>query len=243
MKKIVTVVTYAFTVVVMARRALCVFCLVAVALGTGGCSTAMPLSRNSQSINTPMGIMVIETASNLRGPICGHLKPYVVKIHGTTPDGGQLDYNVDSMLYPSFENLVVTNETLIQLVSIPLTASTWTLKDVFGYGVYYEQVGKSHSPKTTCLGNFKWVFNKQVGPLPSRGVLYLGHIKLSQRLRASETEARAGGRTPMLDQKMSRFHESTFDVEILDCQDADLRIFRQQYPVLGNVQVEKALLH
>lgn len=243
MKKIVTVGQNAFAVALLARRVFCVFCLVAVAMGTGGCSTPMPLSRNSQSINTPMGIMVIETASNLRGPICGHLKPYVVTIHGTTPDGKKLDYNVDSALYPSFENLVVTNETLIQFISIPLTASTWTLTGVFGYGVNYELVGKSHSPKSTCLGNFNWVFNKQAGPLPSRGVLYLGHIKMSQRLRTSETETRAGGRTPMIDQKMSRFRESTFDVEILDCQDADLRLFRQQYPVLGNVQVEKALLH
>jgi len=123
MKKIVTVGTNAFAVVLLARRVFCVFGLVAVVLGTVGCSTTTPmaLSRNSQSINTPMGLLVIETTSNLQGPINGHLKPYVLDF-SATQDGKPFRYSIERDLYPSYANLIVTNDTLVHLVSIPLVS-------------------------------------------------------------------------------------------------------------------------
>jgi hypothetical protein len=201
----------------------------------------MALTRNNSGINAAsvgVGLMVIETSSELRGPVCGHLKPYVKTIHGVTPDGTKIDYGM------GFDNLIVTNETLVHLVSIPLTASTWTLASLRGFGLYYEQLEKSALTRGNLfMGNFNWVFNKQAGPFPPAGVRYLGHIKMKQRLRTSNTETCAGGKTPLIDQKLSRYRESTLDVEILDSQDADLRLFRRHYPSLNNVQVEKSLLH
>jgi len=206
----------------------------------------MALNRNDPNVNMTsagIGLIVIETTSELRGPICGHLKPYVVTIHGMTSDGTRSDIDIDSTLYPSCDNLIVTNETLVQLVSIPLTTSTWKLTAVHGVGLYYEQVGKTFGLGKKYLGNFNWSFNKQAGPLPPRCVLYLGHVKMHQRLRTSDAETVAGGPIPLIDQKVSRFRESTFDVEVTDCQDADLRLFREGYPSLKAVQVEKTLLH
>lgn len=249
MKKIVTVGTNAFAVVLLARRVFCVFGLVAVVLGTVGCSTTTPmaLSRNSQSINTPMGLLVIETTSNLQGPINGHLKPYVLDF-SATQDGKPFRYSIERDLYPSYANLIVTNDTLVHLVSIPLvSSSSWTLNNMHGRGLQYEQLAKRFHQNNLYTGNFNWKFDKQTGPLPSRGVLYLGHVKMKQRLRTSAAETSLGAGTPgmilVVEQKLSKANETTFDVEILDCQDADLRLFRQQCPILNNVQVEKALLH
>lgn len=73
------------------------------------------------------------------------------------------------------------------------------------------------------------------------GVIYLGHVKEVIRERKG-SEFRAGAPVPLIDQAVCGFSGGTFDVEITDAMDDDLKFFRRQFRALENVKIEKAIL-
>jgi hypothetical protein len=78
--------------------------------------------------------------------------------------------------------------------------------------------------------------------VPPNSVIYLGRLMAKTRERA-ETEFRAGPLIPLVDQAVSGFSRTTWDVEIRDDEADDLQNFRRGFPALRDVTVIKRLLH
>lgn len=79
----------------------------------------------------------------------------------------------------------------------------------------------------------------EVGP---NKVLYLGRIEATLREKKSDAEPSAGSVFPLLDQKATGFGYGTFDIKISDKFDEDIALFKNKYPVLNQVVLEKAML-
>jgi hypothetical protein len=70
-----------------------------------------------------------------------------------------------------------------------------------------------------------------------RSVIYLGHVGATLRERG-EGEFRAGPVIPLIDQAATGMIGNTWDVEIADRYDADMAVFRNRVPALGDLAVE-----
>ena len=75
----------------------------------------------------------------------------------------------------------------------------------------------------------------------SPGVFYLGHVSGIVRKR-NEGEFRAGPPIPILDQAVVGAADGTFDVEITDDFNKDEAIFRETFPSLAGITIQKAIL-
>lgn len=75
---------------------------------------------------------------------------------------------------------------------------------------------------------------------PPSGVYYLGHVTAIIRERKGD-EFRAGPPVPLIDQAVAGFSGGTFDVEVSDQSEADLKEFLAKFPALRTVKIQKAL--
>jgi outer membrane protein OmpA-like peptidoglycan-associated protein len=71
---------------------------------------------------------------------------------------------------------------------------------------------------------------------------YLGHLDIVLREKKTDTEIKAGGDIPYIDQSIPGFSSGTFDVVVEDKFDEDMKSFISEYPVLQKVKVEKSIL-
>lgn len=73
----------------------------------------------------------------------------------------------------------------------------------------------------------------------ANSVTYVSRVRGVTRKR-EEGEFRSGSLIPLLDQGVSGFAHSTFDVEVSDQQEEDLKAFRSNFPALtgSDIQVE-----
>jgi hypothetical protein len=120
------------------------------------------------------------------------------------------------------------------LVSVNLPPGRYTLQKV---------AGVAWSPSLSILllaGNFRFPVNGHFD-LPPQAVVYLGHVRMVNRKREAN-ERRSGGPFPLIDQAISGFHGSTFDVTISDRSETDIPAFLVRYPALGNRRIEKAIM-
>lgn len=84
--------------------------------------------------------------------------------------------------------------------------------------------------------------NTQIEIKPN-SVVYLGHIDATIRERKNDTEERAGGIIPLIDQRVSGFSNGTFDVTIKDKFEEDIKAYIAEYPALNKVKVEKTIMN
>ena len=73
-------------------------------------------------------------------------------------------------------------------------------------------------------------------------ISYLGHLDITLREKKSDAEISAGGSVPLIDQSIPGFSSGTFDVEVEDKFDEDMKSFISEYPALKKVKVEKSIL-
>jgi len=73
------------------------------------------------------------------------------------------------------------------------------------------------------------------------GVFYLGHVAATVRARTGN-EFKAGASFPMLDQAATGFSGGTFDITITDQQAADEATFKEKFPALRGVNIQKSIL-
>ena len=78
-------------------------------------------------------------------------------------------------------------------------------------------------------------------PSSAPGTYYLGSVKAVIRER-KDNEFRAGALIPLIDQAVSGASSGTFDIEIVDAFDDDLKRFITAYPSLKSAVVTKAVL-
>jgi hypothetical protein len=72
-------------------------------------------------------------------------------------------------------------------------------------------------------------------------VAYVGRVRGVTRKR-QEGEFRSGSLIPLLDQGVSGFAHSTFDVEVSDQRNADLKAFQTYFPALTNADIHIDIL-
>lgn len=72
-------------------------------------------------------------------------------------------------------------------------------------------------------------------------VLYLGKVRGKVRER-KENEFRAGPVIPLIDQAVTGFSGGTFDVDVIDNYEEDLKFMMELFPALKNAQVKSAVL-
>jgi hypothetical protein len=73
-------------------------------------------------------------------------------------------------------------------------------------------------------------------------ISYLGHLDIVLREKKTDTEIKAGGDIPYIDQSIAGFSSGTFDVVVEDKFDEDMKSFISEYPALQKVKVEKSIL-
>ncbi len=73
-------------------------------------------------------------------------------------------------------------------------------------------------------------------------VVYMGRIEANNRERKNDDELRAGPIIPLIDQAVTGFGNGTFDINIYDNYDNDIKDFTEAFPYLSSVQINKAIL-
>jgi hypothetical protein len=83
--------------------------------------------------------------------------------------------------------------------------------------------------------------NAQIEIKPN-SIIYLGHIDATIRERKNDNEERAGGLFPLIDQSVAGFSSGTFNVAINDKFEEDVKAYISEYPGLGKVKIDKAIM-
>lgn len=73
-------------------------------------------------------------------------------------------------------------------------------------------------------------------------IVYLGRIEAMLRERKNDGELRGGSVFPLIDQAATGFSSGTFDINIYDNYEKDVSLFKDWYPVLDRLTIEKAVL-
>ena len=92
---------------------------------------------------------------------------------------------------------------------------------------------------TSGFGYTKLNLKTEIKP---NSISYLGHLDITLREKKSDAEISAGGAVPLIDQSIPGFSSGTFDVEVEDKFDDDMKSFISEYPALKKVKVEKSIL-
>lgn len=73
-------------------------------------------------------------------------------------------------------------------------------------------------------------------------VVYLGKVNATIVERTNDDQERAGSLIPLLDQAMAGFSSGTFKVSIDDNFETDINAYREQYPALRGVNIERTVI-
>lgn len=73
------------------------------------------------------------------------------------------------------------------------------------------------------------------------GVFYLGDVTGINRERVGE-EFRSGSVIPLMDQAVTGYAHGTFDINVSDRYDLDMKLFRERFPNLGQQEVTRQIL-
>jgi hypothetical protein len=73
-------------------------------------------------------------------------------------------------------------------------------------------------------------------------VVYLGKINATIVERTKDDQERAGSLLPLMDQSLAGFSSGTFKVSIDDNYEADIKAYREQYPALRSMNIEKTVI-
>lgn len=77
--------------------------------------------------------------------------------------------------------------------------------------------------------------------VPAGKIIYIGRISAVNRARTGNEE-RAGMIFPLIDQAVAGFSGGTWDVEVVDNQEADMQLLKNKFVALQNASVEKQIL-
>ena len=117
------------------------------------------------------------------------------------------------------------------LLSFPLKPGRYTLSQIWG----------NYKIPVVINAICSVPLNAEI-EIKANSIVYLGHIEAVIRERTKDSETRAGALVPIMDQTIAGFAGGTFDVAIEDKFDSDMNAYLAEYPVLGKVKVEKAIM-
>ena len=72
----------------------------------------------------------------------------------------------------------------------------------------------------------------------SNVITYIGQAQMVNRKR-EEGEPRSGSIFPLVDQSVTGFSDGTFDIEVSDNYLEDIKILKEKYPFIRNIEIKK----
>lgn len=205
-------------------RRLQLWALLACAALLSACSTSMPLSSSTRSLDLSQQSIVLFTLEQTRADGRTMPWPRLVSVVDNSTGKAQLvkvdttfmDYGKDSRQY-------------VTPLRLALTPGRYSLGAVHGTIQFFPLAGSFLTP----LGlGFE---------VPARSVVYLGRVCAHMRPR-TDNEYRAGSLIPLVNQAVLEISTSTFDVQVKDSSAFDLPLFRESFPVLASQDIQTQIL-
>jgi len=142
--------------------------------------------------------------------------------------------STEDMKYYAFQEMeycnIVENEFNEYIISLQLPPGEYEFIQFYG-----------SSRKLLIHGQFYCKFTEKF-KLEQNKIVYLGHIDTIIRKKKNEDEISAGFLLPLIDQAVTGFSDGTFEVNIHDNYENDIKMIKQKYPCIENYKIEKMVL-
>ena len=214
----------------MRQRFLTTF-LVLFTLLSVGCATRteMAFKNDADRItekSKPIYLMTATIKNNYKNSWPPETRVVYVEKAGATKSEDRLNFLIDPKAKNDATNVALGSSYLIRMEIEP--------------GQYVIRGLGSSANSFPILGNF---FTPIHADLSSKdaGVFYLGRVTATVRERQGN-EFKAGPSVPLIDQAVVGASGGTFDVAISDEFTADETVFRNKFPALKDVKIQKSIL-
>ena len=190
-----------------------------------GCATVNPMAfdKNATSVDTNAKSVVLVAIDVSRSDDSRYVpRPFVVKLE--LPNAQSKEERQNFKMAKDVDSFEHDGHTIF-LARMALAPGKYKFGEIMGMASAFP-----------FNGMFVVPVNSEVTIAP-HSVAYIGHIAAKLRPREG-TEFRAGPVLPLIDQSATGFSGGTWDIVIDDQHDADVALFRTNFPVLNGVQVE-----
>jgi hypothetical protein len=197
-----------------------------------GCASAlkMPLQAEGDRIAATPGNTVYLMSVTLQNSCRDHYTPYLNVVEVMRNGGGAkpevLSFAMDSKGAHYFDDRELPPRFLARF---ELAAGSWSVLGLSSSASGFPIRASFFTPLHAEL------------PAASGNLVYLGAIDANVRERKGN-EFKAGPSIPLIDQAVACASSGTFDVEIKDAFDADMVLFKENFPQLRSAPVTKAIL-
>jgi hypothetical protein len=212
----------------------CVFAA-ATTLILAGClsATPMPLRENTEPLENSAGPLLLMTAT-IRNDYHPTYQPKLLLVHVEKTSAKPRDNSREGKF-----NFAVDDKA-IQPAVTPRAGTDYLLRLRLPPGPYRICGMTSRIKAFPLIGTFFTPLNI-AHPVEISGVFYLGHVSAIVRERRGD-EFRAGDVVPYLDQLATGASGGTFDITITDRFETDMKAFRERFPQLAGVEIQRRIM-
>lgn len=202
--------------------------LIAAAALAAGCATPtqMGLKRDTKTVDTSKESLLL-FSTNLVNQVKPDYQPNAFVVYVEKPNAKDASDRLNFLVDDEGRNLSPQGNQFLMRLALP--PGKYILRGIGGFSGLFP-----------VRGNFLVPLHMDLDVKPQT-VVYLGHINARMRER-KDTEFRAGGPIPLIDQAVTGFGGGTWDVQIEDRIDADLTALKRVFPALQPLKVDKAVL-
>ncbi len=190
-----------------------------------GCARPMAINHKTKDINIAkesIALMSFRTSNKYKP----RAQPIVEIIEVT-----HTEQNKDSSFKVTTPHKIAKNQYNEHLISMQLPPGNYKIGDVSGVG---------HIPPLGITGSFDFPLNVYF-KLEPNSITYIGHAEMINRVR-KKGEERSGGVFPLVDQISTGFSGGTFDINVSDRYDEDIKSFKETFPIINDYEIKKGTL-
>lgn len=210
------------------KRLIGMFAIVGIMM-MSGCASVNPMAFNkdTQKIDTTEKSILLMTVDVSRSD-GSRYEPYPFVVKTEKPEAESKEDRFNFTLNKDID-MVKEGERNIFLARMALKPGEYKLREVMGSASAFPFIGTFMVP---LLADFV---------VKPGSVTYIGRVTAKLRPRVGE-EFRAGSVFPLIDQSVTGLSSGTWDISIDDMAGTDLAHFRENFPALVGVTVEKSIL-
>lgn len=196
-----------------------------------GCATPTKMAfQNDSDVMTSASKPVFLMTATLKNGYKPSYQPKLIVVNVERTEAkdsrDRLNFTMDEKAKMEADTPEAGNSYLLRM---ELESGDYVIRGLTGFSGVFPIRGMFFAPLHADLNS--------VGP----GVIYLGHVAATVRER-KEGEFKAGPSIPLIDQAVTGFAGGTFDIEISDQLETDEPMFKEKFPALRNVSIQKAVL-
>lgn len=197
---------------------------------TGCANTKQMAFQNDSEVVSQTGKPIFLMAVTLKN---SYIKSYQPKALTVLVNKAEVKDSKDTISFDIDDKAKIENDTAesgnIYLLRMELENGDYVVRGISGASGIFPVHGVCFAPLHLNL--------KAAGS----GVFYLGHVAATVRARTGD-EFKAGPSFPLLDQAATGFSGGTFEVTITDQQATDEATFKERFPSLRGVNIQKYIL-